>query len=116
VAAPDRKIICLQADGSGMYTLQALWTQARERLDITTVLLSNRSYAVLVAELARVGAANPGPKALSMFDLGNPELRWTDLARGMGVEATRAETSEQFEAQFSSAMSARGPRLIEAMI
>ena len=116
VAAPDRKVVCLQGDGGAMYTLQALWTQAREKLDVTTVIFANRSYAILNIELARVGAGNPGPRALSMLDLHNPELDFVALARGMGVEATRAATIVEFTAQFSSAMAGRGPRLIEAVL
>lgn len=116
VACPDRKVICLQGDGGAMYTLQALWTQAREKLDVTTVIFANRSYAILNIELMRVGAENPGPKALSLFDLRNPELNWVSLASGMGVEATRATTAEEFSEQFASAMTSRGPRLIEAVI
>ena len=76
VACPDRKVVCLEGDGSGMYTLQALWTQAREGLDVTTLLFSNRSYAILKGELANVGAGNPGRKALDMLDLGHPDLDW----------------------------------------
>jgi acetolactate synthase-1/2/3 large subunit len=116
VACPDRKVVCLQGDGGAMYTLQALWTQARERLDVVTVIFANRSYSILNIELARVGAGNPGPKALSMLDLHNPELDWVRLAGGMGVEASRAETIADFEAQFASAIAARGPRLIEAVL
>jgi acetolactate synthase-1/2/3 large subunit len=116
VACPDRKVVCLHGDGGAMYTLQALWTQAREKLDVTTVIFSNRSYAILKIELARVGAENPGPRALSMFDLSNPDLDWVSLARGMGVEASRATTAEEFADQFASAMKSRGPRLIEAQI
>jgi acetolactate synthase-1/2/3 large subunit len=99
-----------------MYTLQSLWTQAREKLDVTTVIFANHSYAILNIELARVGAENPGPRALSMLDLHNPELDWVSLARGMGVDATRATTAEDFADQFASAMKTRGPRLIEAVI
>jgi acetolactate synthase I/II/III large subunit len=116
VACPDRKVVCLQGDGGGMYTLQALWTQAREKLDVTTVIFANHSYAILNIELMRVGAENPGPKALSLFDLRNPELDWLKLAAGMGVEASRATTAEEFADQFASAMKGRGPRLIEAVI
>jgi acetolactate synthase-1/2/3 large subunit len=116
VAAPSRKVLALQGDGGGMYTLQALWTQARERLDVTTVIFANRSYAILNVELARVGAGNPGPKTLSMLDLHNPELDWVKLANGMGVEASRAETIADFAAQFESAMKHRGPRLIEVVL
>jgi acetolactate synthase I/II/III large subunit len=116
VACPDRKVVCIQGDGGGMYTLQALWTQARERLDVTTVICANRSYAILAGELARVGASNAGPKALSMLDLHDPVLDWVSLAKGMGVEASRAETAEAFDAQFASAMRGHGPRLIEAVL
>ena len=115
VACPHRKVVCLQGDGGAMYTLQALWTQARERLDVTTVIFANRSYAILNVELARVGARNAGPKALSMLDLHNPELDFVRLAEGMGVEASRAETIEAFDSQFEAAMRRRGPRLIEVV-
>jgi acetolactate synthase-1/2/3 large subunit len=116
VAMPFRKVVCLSGDGSGMYTLQALWTMARERLDVTTVVYSNRSYKILNLELDRVGAAPPGPKALSMLDLSNPELNWSGLAIAMGVESSRANTIETFSEQFADAMKSSGPRLIEAVI
>jgi acetolactate synthase-1/2/3 large subunit len=116
VACPDRKVVCLQGDGSAMYTLQALWTQARESLDVTTLIFANRSYAILNIELARVGAGDPGPKAISMLDLHNPVLDWVKLASAMGVEASRATSVEEFVAQFESAMVNRGPRLIEVVV
>jgi len=116
VARPDRKVVCIQGDGGAMYTLQALWTQAREKLDVTTVIFANRSYAILNVELARVGARNVGPKALSMLDLHNPELDFVKLSNGLGVEASRADTVENFEAQFADAMNGKGPRLIEVII
>ena len=116
VACPDRKIVCLHGDGGAMYTLQALWTQARELLDVTTVIFANRSYAILNIELARVGAGDPGPKAFSMLDLHNPQLDWVKLASGMGVEASRATSVEEFAAQFESAMRQRGPRVIEVVV
>ncbi|HEY2775278.1 MAG TPA: acetolactate synthase large subunit [Candidatus Binatia bacterium] len=116
VACPGRKVLALQGDGGGMYTLQALWTQAREKLDVTTLIFANRSYSILNIELSRVGAGEPGPKALAMLDLHNPELDWCALARGMGVEASRAETSEQLASQFADAMATRGPRLIEIVL
>lgn len=116
VACPDRKVVCLNGDGGAMYTLQCLWTQARENLDVTTVIYANRSYAILNIELMRVGAENPGPKALSMLDLHNPTLDWVKLAEGLGVAASRAETAEAFADQFADAMKTRGPRLIEAVI
>jgi acetolactate synthase I/II/III large subunit len=115
VACPDRKVICLQGDGGGMYSLQSLWTQARQNLDVTTVIYANRSYAILKLELQRMNA-EIGPKALSMLDLQAPELNWVKLAEGMGVEAARTQTPQQFADLFVSAMHARGPRLIEAVI
>ena len=87
VACPDRKVICLEGDGSAMYTVQALWTMARERLDVISVIYANRSYAILDIEFERVGVGAPGPRALSMLDLGNPALGWTEIARGMGCTA-----------------------------
>lgn len=116
LAAPDRKVVCPHGDGGAAYTMQALWTMAREKLDITTVIYANRSYAILNIELQRVGAIGAGPKALSMLDLHNPEMNWVKIAEGMGVEASRATTCEEFAAQYASAMSQRGPRLIEVMI
>ena len=99
-----------------MYTLQALWTQARERLDVTTIIYANRSYAILNIELARLGVDNPGLTTRLLFDLHDPTLDWVKLAEGMGVEAARAETTERFADLFASPMKARGPRLIEAVI
>jgi acetolactate synthase-1/2/3 large subunit len=93
VAGKGRRVICPQADGSGMYTLQALWTQAREKLPVTTVILANGKYQILLAEYANVGA-NPGHTAFDMLDLGNPDLNWVKLANGMGVEAARTTTLE----------------------
>ena len=85
IACPDRKVVCLEGDGSGMYTVQALWTQARESLNVTTVVFANRTYAILRGELANVGAGTPGRKAADMLDIGRPDLDWVALARGMGV-------------------------------
>lgn len=114
IACPKRKVICLQADGSAMYTVQALWTMAREKLDVTTVILNNASYAILNIELARVGAQNPGPKALSLLDLSNPMIDWVELSHGMGVPAVRAKTAEDFRAALKDTLEIRGPRLVEA--
>jgi acetolactate synthase-1/2/3 large subunit len=116
IACPQRKVVSLQGDGGAMYTLQSLWTQARERLDVITVIFANRSYAILNVELARVGATDAGPKALSMFDLHDPQLDWVRLGAGMGVESSRASSCAEFAAQFASAMRAQGPRLIEAVL
>jgi acetolactate synthase-1/2/3 large subunit len=116
VACPDRKVLALQADGSAMYTVQSLWTMARENLDITVLLLNNNSYAILNIELQRVGVENPGPTALSLLDLSNPEIQWCDIARGMGVAAERVTTVEDLDAAFARAMKIRGPHLIEVMV
>jgi acetolactate synthase-1/2/3 large subunit len=116
VACPDRKTICLHGDGGAMYTPQALWTQAREQLDVTTVIFSNRSYAILNVEFGRVGVGEPGPKAMGQLDLTNPEIDWLQLAQGMGVEASRATTVKEFGDQFAHSMKSRGPHLIEVVL
>jgi len=115
VASPGKKVLNLQADGSAMYTFQALWTQVREGLDVITVILNNQSYAILNLELSRVGA-EPGPKALEMLDLTNPRLDFVALAQGLGVSATRATTAEEFTAQLEAAFQSHGPHLIEAIL
>lgn len=117
VACPDRKVVNLQADGSAMYTIQGLWTIAREKLDVTTVIWNNRSYAILNLELHNVGAAaNAGPKTLSMFDLSNPDLDFVSIANGMGIEGMRAETTEEFNDLFAHCMATKGPHLIEVIL
>jgi acetolactate synthase-1/2/3 large subunit len=98
-----------------MYTVQALWTQARERLPITTVLLSNRKYAILLGELTNVGA-NPGRVALDMMSLGDPDINWVKIAEGMGVEAARATTAMEFADLFARASKSKGPFVIELVI
>ena len=115
VGAPGRRVVNLQADGSAMYTLQGLWTQARERLDVTTVILSNRKYAILLGEYRGVGA-NPGRTAMDMMDLGNPGLDWVRLAEGMGVEAARTETLDGFAGLFAQANGRAGPFVIELVV
>jgi acetolactate synthase-1/2/3 large subunit len=116
IARPDRKVISLQADGSAMYTVQALWSMAREQADVVVVIMNNRSYAILNIELARVGAGEPTPKTLSMLDLARPDIDWVAVSEGMGVPASRATTAEEFHSQLALALSSRGPRLIEAMV
>ncbi|MCE7011869.1 acetolactate synthase large subunit [Kibdelosporangium philippinense] len=116
VACPDRPVICLQADGSAMYTASALYTMARENLNVTTVILSNRSYAILKLELQRVGAESTGPKALDWLDLSRPNLDFVALATGMGVAATRATTAEELAEQFREAQAKPGPHVIEAVV
>ena len=113
--AGERRVISLQADGSAMYTLQALWTQARERLPCTTVLLNNRKYAILQGEYKSVGAT-PGPTALRMLDLGSPELDWVRLANAMGVEAGRATTMEQCAQLLAQSFGKQEPFLIDLAV
>jgi acetolactate synthase-1/2/3 large subunit len=108
-------VISLQADGSAMYSLQALWTQARERLPVTTILLNNRSYAILVGEYKGVGAT-PGPTAQRMLDLGDPGLSFVKLAEGMGVEAARATTMEQCADLMRASFGRERPFVIELMV
>jgi acetolactate synthase I/II/III large subunit len=114
VAAPDRTVVCLEADGSAMYTLQALWTQARLGLDVTTVIFDNGAYAILELELSRVGAGTPGPLASAMLDLGSPPLDFVALARGLGVPAVRATTGEAFTDELGRALAAPGPAVVVA--
>ena len=116
VACPDRPVLCLEADGSAMYTLQSLWTQAREGLDVTTVLINNGSYAILELELSRVGAGDPGPRARGMLDISHPDLNFAALASGMGVPASRATTAEEFTQQLERAFATPGPALVEAVL
>jgi len=116
VACPDRPVICLEADGSAMYSLTALWTQARERLNVTTLILNNRSYAILRMELHRVGAAETGGRAGELLDLSRPDIDFVALATGMGVPATRATTCEELAGQLAAAFAEPGPHLIEAML
>jgi acetolactate synthase-1/2/3 large subunit len=118
IACPERKVVCLEGDGSAMYTIQALWTMARENLDVTVVIFNNRKYSVLEMEFARTGArgGTPGPKAASTLDIGGPDMDFVALATGMGVKATRATTAEEFNSQFEQAMQAKGPRLVDAMV
>lgn len=116
VACPDRKVICLHGDGGAMYTIQALWTMARENVDVLSIIFSNRKYMILQIELARVGAQTMNKKTLDMMDLTNPELDFVKMSEGMGVAATKATTAEEFNQQVEAAMKYKGPRLIEVVI
>jgi len=118
IACPERKVVCLEGDGSAMYTIQALWTMARENLDVTVVIFNNRKYSILELEFGRTGArgGKPGPKAASTLRIDGPDLDFVALARGMGVQAERATTAEEFNTLFAEAMAAKGPRLIDAMV
>ncbi|ALM83774.1 acetolactate synthase large subunit [Bordetella sp. N] len=115
IGAPGRRVVSLQADGSAMYSLQSLWTQAREQLDVTTVILANRKYAILIGELAGVGA-EAGKTAMNMLDLTRPTLDWVKLANGMGVEAAQAQNMEQFADLLAAANKRKGPFVIELVI
>ena len=108
-------MISLQADGSAMYSLQSLWTQAREKLPCTTILLNNRKYNVLIGEYKNVGAV-PGPTAMGMLDLSNPDLDWVMLANGMGVEAARATTLEQCADLMRQSFRQQAPFLIDLVL
>jgi acetolactate synthase I/II/III large subunit len=113
LACPNRRVLCLSADGSGMYTLQALWTMAREGLNITTVVYANRVYAVLKREFSNLGIGNPGPRALDLFEIGRPDLDWVSLAKGMGVSGTRVSSLEAFAAALRNGFATVGPSLIQ---
>ncbi len=116
IASPDRRVLCFSADGSGMYTAQALWTMARENLNITTVIFANRAYAVLKREYSSLGVGDPGPCAADLFDIGRPELDWVSLAKGMGVPGTRVTTLDAFVKGLREGFLTDGPTLIEVRI
>ena len=116
VAAPERKVIALTGDGAGMYTNQALWSMAREQVDVTTIVFVNHTYRILNIELARTGAGNPGPVAKEMLEIGGPDIDWVSLSESMGVPATAVTTAEEFDAAFEDAMKQQGPRLIAALV
>jgi acetolactate synthase-1/2/3 large subunit len=116
VAAPDRKVLSLNGDGAAMYTVQALWTMARENLDITVVVFANHTYRILNVEMMRTGAGEAGPSARKLLDLGDPDVDWVPIAKGMGLPAVSCATAEEFEKTFAGAMAQRGPMFIEARI
>ena len=103
VACPDRPVIALEGEGSAMYTIQSLWTMAREELDVTSIVFNNRSYAILNVELQRVGAQGGGPRAKQQLDLAGPDLDFVEMAKGLGVDAVRPETAEDFASAFERA-------------
>ncbi len=115
LGAPDRKVICVSGDGSALYTIQALWTQAREKLDVTTVICANRSYAILAYEHLQIEGRPPGPRALPVLSLDRPAMDFAQLARGFGVEAQTVNTAEALDAALAQAATRRGPYLIEAI-
>jgi acetolactate synthase-1/2/3 large subunit len=115
VACPDRKVICVHGDGGAMYTIQSLWTQARENLDVINIICANRKYQILQVELMRVGATAPNQKTLDMLDIGNPDLNFQQIGEGMGVRSSQATTAEEFNKQLENAVKEKGPSLIEAI-
>jgi acetolactate synthase-1/2/3 large subunit len=116
VAAPDRKVVLLEGDGSGMYTVQALWTMARNQLDVTMLVFANRTYQILRGELAGVGAGEPGKNANAMLTIGNPDLDWVSIAKGHGVDAGRATTLDELAKEFKRGLASSGPYLIEVVL
>jgi acetolactate synthase-1/2/3 large subunit len=116
VACPDRIVINLQADGSAMYTVQALWTQAREQLNVKTIICNNASYRILGIELMRAGVKEFGKQSQSMIGLRNPLIDWVSISKGLGVPAVRVETAEDLANQLERALAESGPQLIEAVL
>jgi acetolactate synthase-1/2/3 large subunit len=116
IACPDRQVFALLGDGGAMYTNQFLWTAARERLNLITVIYSNRSYGILDVEYRRLGINDVGAKAASLFDLSGPAIDWVALAAAQGVAGVRAETCEAFAAALQQAIAGAGPFLIEAVV
>jgi acetolactate synthase-1/2/3 large subunit len=115
IGAPGRKVLALQADGSALYTPQALWTQAREGLDVTTVVLANRGYRILAGELAKVGA-NPGRTALDMLELAEPAVDWVGFARSLGVEGERVDDAGRLAEAIGRGLATPGPYVVEAVL
>jgi acetolactate synthase-1/2/3 large subunit len=116
VAAPDRKVIALDGDGSAMYTIQSLWTMARNSLDVTMLIFANRTYQILRGELAGVGAGTPGRNANDILTIGRPDLDWVSLAKGQGVEAGRATTLDELATELRRGLASSGPYLIEVVL
>jgi acetolactate synthase I/II/III large subunit len=114
IACPDHRVIAFEADGSGMYTVQSLWTMARESLDVTIVVCANRAYRVLQMELARSGVVEPGPRARRLTDLSG--LDWVSIAKGMGMPASRVATADDLVAALRRTLNEPGPSLIEAVL
>jgi acetolactate synthase-1/2/3 large subunit len=116
IACPGRKVIVLEGDGSAMYTLQSLWTMAREALAITVLIFANKTYNILRGELTNVGVRNPGPRAIDMLSIGRPDLDWVSLARGMGAEASRVVSCDELSKALSAGLASQGPYLIEVAL
>jgi acetolactate synthase I/II/III large subunit len=113
VASPERRVLCMSADGSGMYTLQGLWTIAREALNVTVIIFANRIYSVLQTEFSNFELGSPGPRARDLLEIGRPDLDWVDLAKGMGVPGKRVLSMEDFAQTLKRSFATEGPSLIE---
>ena len=116
LACPGRRVFCMVGDGSAMYTIQSLWTQARESLDVTTIIFANRSYQILKAEFANMGFGEPGPQALAMIDIDRPTIDWVAMAKSMGVPAVSVTTAEDFHRSMADSAREPGPMLIEVVL
>ena len=116
IACPDRKVIVLESDGSGMYAPQALWTHAREQLNILTIVFANRTYQILRNEMSNVGVTAVGATAGSLMDIGNPSIDWVSLARTFGLEAFRAATTDELFRHLQAGLAVQGPALIEVTL
>jgi acetolactate synthase I/II/III large subunit len=116
IACPDRKVICMVGDGSAMYTLQSLWTQAREGLNVVTIVFANRIYQILRGEFDNVGAGEPGQRAQDMLKLDRPTLDFVAMAKGMGVPARAVANADDFNKALAEAVAEPGPRLIEVQM
>ena len=113
LACPGRRVICMVGDGSAMYTIQSLWTQAREGLDVTTIVCANGSYRILQTEYANMGFSGPGPQAQAMMDIDRPAIDWIAMGRSLGVSGVRVETADAFHAALLRSTAEPGPNLIE---
>jgi acetolactate synthase-1/2/3 large subunit len=116
IACPDRPVVALEADGSAMYTIQSLWTMAREQLNVTVVIFNNRAYRILDVELARLGVQSAGPKAKALLDLGGPDLDFVKLGTGLGVDSRRVDAAEELTGALEQAIADSGPHLLEVVI
>src|SRR5699024_9309828 len=116
IACPERKVVCLESDGSGAYMPQALWTQAREGSDVVTLIFANQRYQILRDEMANVGVSKIGERAANLLDIGSPSIDWVAVARGFGVAARRVETMDDLGKAFDQAISTSGPALIEVLV
>ena len=116
LACPDRRVFCMVGDGSAMYTIQSLWTQAREGLPVTTIIFANNQYAILKAEYTNMGAGTPGPQAMAMIDIDRPTIDWCAMAKSMGVPAVSVDTADGFHAAMVRAAQEPGPSLIEVKL